>query len=239
MRDDSLPQPKRGVYDTRRASALSGVPSRTLQFWASRGIYVPSTDPGPRTRLWSWGDLLAVRAIHWFRHTGECAGVEDEERLPLRSVPMSRIREMLNHPEATGYSREQLHQLVAVSSAGELFFVFGDDQVIRADRSGQAALPRMMTLVRPYCGAPDLLEPRPSLRIIAGQLDGEPHVKGTRISTAVLYRLHRMGYSDAAIREMYPDVSERALIKRGARIRTLTPHGCVAPEPRATLRARP
>src|SRR5688572_30799038 len=40
------------------------------------------------------------------------------------------------------------------------------------------------TLVSPYLGqGPDLLDPRPLLRIIPGKLHGEPHVVDTRIPT--------------------------------------------------------
>ncbi len=63
--------PGRGVYDTHRAAALSGVPASTLHYWARTGLYTPSVSPGPHTRLWSWADLLALRAIDWFRKGDE------------------------------------------------------------------------------------------------------------------------------------------------------------------------
>ena len=58
-----LMEPGRGVYDTRRAAALSGVPISTLHYWARTRLYTPSISPGPRTHLWSWADLLVLRAI--------------------------------------------------------------------------------------------------------------------------------------------------------------------------------
>lgn len=60
-------EPGRGVYDAARAAALAGVPKTTLHYWARTGLYPPSISPGPRVRLWSWADLLALRAIDWLR----------------------------------------------------------------------------------------------------------------------------------------------------------------------------
>lgn len=201
-------EPRRGVYDTHRASALSGVPYRTLHHWAQRGIYPPSINPEPYTRLWSWGDLLAVRAIYWFRQ-----GVDPIDMdLRTRPVPMSKIREMLATIEEAGESRENLNRLIAVAENGELFLRSGEGRYMRADRSGQTVLiPEVLNLVEPFRDAPDLLEPRELIRIIPGKLHGEPHVVNTRISTAVLFRLSEMGYRDADIREMYPSVSAKAL----------------------------
>jgi uncharacterized protein (DUF433 family)/DNA-binding transcriptional MerR regulator len=195
----------RGVYDTRRASALSGVPFRTLHYWASEGVYAPSIDPEPRTRLWSWGDLLAVRAIHWFRHGGQRGNVG------APPVSMAKIRAMLRAIDALGQSREALSRLVAVSEGGDLHITLGDDHIVRADGTGQHVIPGTIRLVRPYGSGPDLLRPRTHLRIIPGKLHGEPHVEQTRIATAVLFKLHEMGYPSADILSMYPDISSSAL----------------------------
>ena len=213
MNDDPTAEPGRGVYDTRRASALAGVPYRTLHDWASKRLYAPSIAPDPRTRLWSWGDLLAVRAIHWFRKGSPDA----------KPVPMQKVREMLAAIAEAGYSRERLAHLVAVSHDGQLFIRVNSDVVdaeqggtdrfalVRADRSRQIAMPGVLQLVGPYGAAPDLLIPRQRLRIIPGKLSGEPHVQDTRITTAVLYRLDRLGYPESDILEMYPDIAPEEL----------------------------
>jgi uncharacterized protein (DUF433 family) len=207
MNDQPPVELGRGVYDTHRASALSGVPYRTLHHWASKHLYAPSIAPDPRTRLWSWGDLLAVRAIHWFRKGSPDA----------KPVPMRLVREMLATIGEIGYSRERLAQLVAVSQSGELFIVDAgvnpDDRFafVRADRSRQLAMPGVLQLVGPYGAAPNLLVPRERLRIIPGKLSGEPHVQDTRITTAVLYRLDRLGYPESDILEMYPDIAPEEL----------------------------
>src|SRR6266545_3743826 len=101
----------RGVYDAPRAAALSGVPERTLTRWAATDLYVPSISPEPRTRLWSWFDLLALRTIDWLRKPSD----------GLARVPLARIRSALEDLDARGLSTTDLHDLVLRSSAGDLF----------------------------------------------------------------------------------------------------------------------
>lgn len=201
--DEGPIEPGRGVYDTRRAAALSGVPARTLRYWASRHIYRPSIASDPRPRLWSWADLLALRAIDWFRRG---RGVEG-----FPPVGMRKIRQMLATIEEYGESPESLIRLVAVSQDNELFLTLAEQVAVRADGAHQLAMPGVLQLVRPYHTAPDLFQPWPLLRIIPSKLHGEPHIRDTRVSTAVLYRLGEMGYSQEQILAMYPGVSEDAL----------------------------
>ncbi len=214
MQQDVPFEPGRGVYDTSRAAALSGVPARTLRYWARRGIYRPSIAPDPRPRLWSWADLLALRAIDWFRRSKGSGA-------PL-PVSMQKIRQMLRVIVDQGESPEHLYRLVAVSEGGDLFLRRADDVAMRTD-SGQLAIPGILRLVTPYQAAPDLLKPRPLLRIIPGKLHGEPHIQDTRVSTAVLYRLDEMGYPSDQILAMYPSVSEDALIQAVDLERSLHP----------------
>src|SRR5207245_1315169 len=90
-----------------------------------------------------------------------------------------------------------------------------DDAVVQARPGHQIAIADVLRLVAPYVGArtggPDLLTPRPLLRIIPGKLHGEPHVAGTRIPSAMLFGLARQGYGIEAIRRMYPDASDEAI----------------------------
>ena len=68
-----------------------------------------------------------------------------------------------------------------------------------------------LAVIYPYKAGPDLLQPRPLLRIIPGKLHGEPHLVNTRISSATIYALHADGFSLAQIREMYPEADPEAL----------------------------
>jgi uncharacterized protein (DUF433 family)/DNA-binding transcriptional MerR regulator len=196
-------EPGRGVYDAGRAAALAGVPRSTLHFWAREGIYRPSVAPGPRVRLWSWGDLLALRAVDWFRPVkGEGA--------PL-GVSMRLIRQALAELDEQGIARDRLHEVLVVSHAGDLYFQLPGAPPVHAAPGRQAAMVEVLRPVRPYHGAPDLLEPRPLLRILPGKLHGEPHLLGTRITSVTVYALHAAGYTRAQIRTMYPEAQPEGL----------------------------
>ncbi len=192
----------RGVYAAPRAAALSGVPQSTLHYWARTDLYRPSISPHPRVRLWSWADLLALRAIDWLRRVKGDAQPQ--------KTSMQRIRQALQELDRQGLPRERLRQLVLVSRDGALFLK-DDGMVMRAIPGLQAGWPEMLDLVAPYHTGPDLLAPRPLLGIIPGKLHGEPHLLGTRITSATVYTLHKGGYGTEQIRAMYPEASPRAL----------------------------
>lgn len=202
---DGTIEPDRGVYNARRAAALAGIPLRTLHHWAKTGFYRPSISPDPRDYLWSWSDLLALRAVDWLRRK------KDDPDLPR--VTSQRIRWALGELERDGIPRHKLRDLM-ISEDGQLFFAEAGDAVFLADPGRQMVLPGVLNLISPYQDSgPDLLRPRPLLRIVPGKLHGEPHVVRTRISSAVLFALHQEGYSDEQIRRMYPDVSRDALLE--------------------------
>jgi uncharacterized protein (DUF433 family)/DNA-binding transcriptional MerR regulator len=191
---------RRGVYDARRASALSGVPKRTLTWWAEKGYYLPSISPAPRPRLWSWYDLLALRTIDWLRKPGK----------DIRAVPFQRIREALDEIDRRELSRADLHNLVVKTRDGVPFLKV-DQQLVRADPSGQLGMRDVLLVVEPYKVGPDLLQPRPLVRIIPGKLHGEPHLLNTRISSATIYTLHAEGFPLDRIHAMYPEADPAAL----------------------------
>ena len=201
--DERRIDPSAGVYDTPRAAALSGVPVSTLHYWSRKDIYLPSVARGPKTRLWSWGDLLAVRAIAWFR-------ARQGPGAPRR-VSMARIRAMLATLEINGIGREQLYRLVAMTEGGQLVIQMTDHDLRLAEPGQQGLLEGVLVLVRPFGSAPDLFQPRPLLRIIPGKLHGEPHLAGTRIASAVVFEFARMGYPLADIESFYPDADPEAL----------------------------
>ena len=66
----------------------------------------------------------------------------------------------------------------------------------------------LIELTRPFGSAPDLLQPRALLRIVPGKLSGEPHIEGTRITTAAVFALASAGYQEHAILQLYPDLNQ-------------------------------
>ena len=190
----------RGVYDASRAAALSGVPESTLHYWARHGIYIPSISPEPRTRYWSWIDLLTLRMIHYLRR----------DDTPAKAVAMSKIREALKELETINIPRQRSHQVV-IARAGTDFYLKVGGTVIRAASGGQTTIPNTVDLLGTYGSGPDLLKPRPQIRIVPGKLHGEPHLLNTRISSATIYALYRDGFLLDDIREMYPEAPGEAL----------------------------
>jgi uncharacterized protein (DUF433 family) len=55
---------------------------------------------------------------------------------------------------------------------------------------------------------PDLVRPRPELRIVPGKLSGSPHVAGTRVETTALAALANDGLDTARIIQLYPYLNE-------------------------------
>lgn len=141
--------------------------------------------------------------IDWLRRA------KPDHRLP--KVSIRAIRLALAQLEQLGGSRQPLHDVIAVSHAGDLFLRVGGGDLVRADASRQGAMAEVLRPVHPYHGAPDLLEPRPLLRIIPGKLHGEPHIVDTRISSAAIYALAEASYGLSQIETMYPEASRDAL----------------------------
>jgi DNA-binding transcriptional MerR regulator/uncharacterized protein (DUF433 family) len=193
--------PTRGVYDSKRAAALAGVPKSTLNYWARTELLVPSVAAHPHTRLWSWGDLLALRAIEWLRV--EKPGVS-------QATPMRQIRRALEYLADAGVRAEEFEERARVAQCGRLFLDIDSSEAFDPTTRRFAFL-EIAALIAPTAGGPNLLRPRPQLRIIPGKLSGEPHIEGTRIASASLYALALDGFSLATISSMYPRASQEAI----------------------------
>jgi hypothetical protein len=72
------------AYTADRAAALAGVPQSTLHYWAREGILTPSVS-SERVKLWSFADLMALRAVEWLRR---------KKILGAKDVPPTRMPEI-------------------------------------------------------------------------------------------------------------------------------------------------
>jgi DNA-binding transcriptional MerR regulator/uncharacterized protein (DUF433 family) len=188
-------------YEARRAASLAGVPVSTVYYWARRGIWPPAM-PNGRPKLWSYSDLLALRLIDWLRR-----GKADFE---LPHTKMSEIRTFLASVEDLGEHLSAETVKVWVEKSGRVF-VSINESVYQplGDRHLQPLIDHgMVNLVAAYEGttgisAPDLVRPRPTLRIIPGKLSSEPHVNGTRLGTQMIDALHRRGIGRSQIIDLY------------------------------------
>lgn len=197
----------RGAYSADRAAALSGVPKSTVHYWARKEILVPSISD-VRVKLWSYSDLMSLRTIAWLRATKTAPDGQD---VPATAMPA--VRRALNELAKLDLDLwvEDVGPSVAVDRRGKIVLDLGDhprhadgQQLLDAD---QFQLLRPFEISRELRG-PDLVAPRPRLRIVPGKLSGAPHVHRTRIETEALAALARRGMEAARIVLLYPVISK-------------------------------
>lgn len=208
----------RGAYTADRAAALSGVPKSTVHYWARKEILVPSISD-VRVKLWSYSDLMSLRTIAWLRATKTAPDGQDVPATAMRAV-----RRALKELAALDLDVwiEDAGPSVAVDRGGEIVLDVDDhprladgQQLLDAD---QFQLLRPFEITREIRG-PDLVAPRPRVRIVPGKLSGAPHVQRTRIETEALAALARRGLASERIVMLYPaidgaDVSDALDLER-------------------------
>ena len=203
----------RGAYTADRAAALSGVPRSTVHDWARKDVLVPRISV-ERTKLWSYADLMGLRLVYWLRHPKHAAPNGSD----VPAAPMSSVRATLD------YLRDVEQELwspngpsvVAVDRAGRIVL---DPSRAPQHPTGQTLAGRdhdVIDLLLPFetsegTNGPDLVRPRPLLRIIPGKLGGEPHVARSRVETRALAALARRGMNTGNIVRLYPALEEAAI----------------------------
>ena len=198
---------QRGVYTAERAAALSGIPRPTVYRWARTSWRVPSVSR-TRIKLWSFKDLLILRAIHWLRHP---APNSDGERFPPVPEPVARATlAELDRADLEGLRDERLS--VRVDRAGAVYVGLADD----GGGAGSRRPLDSLDLIEPFecrggSRGPDLVAPRPLLRIMPGKLGGAPHLLGTRLQTEALAAIYRQGMSRRSVYRLYPRFDPSAI----------------------------
>jgi uncharacterized protein (DUF433 family) len=195
----------KGAYTADRAAALSGVPKSTVHYWAHREILVPSISEA-RIKLWSYSDLMSLRTIAWLRATKTAPDGHD-----VPATAMSAVRRALQELLELDLDlwTEDVGPSVAVDRRGKIVL---NPQAQPQHTDGQRLLDaQQFQLLRPFeitreLRGPDLVAPRPRLRIVPGKLSGAPHVHRTRIETEALAALARRGLSSDRIVALYPAI---------------------------------
>lgn len=195
-----------GCYQATRAAALAGVPISTVYHWARHDIVVPSVS-AHRVKLWSYADLMSLRIIYWLR--------QDKPGAPPTS--MGAVRDALGQLQTLG---RDLWEPIAdgdsspirVDHTGQIHVSHGSQW---ADLSGQLLLDGCFDPLGPFDSGtghgPNLVRPRPHLRIVPGKVAGEPHLAGTRVTSLSIAALAMRGFKLRAITEMYPDEDPKAI----------------------------
>ncbi len=198
-----------GAYTAERAAALSGVPKSTVHYWARQGHLVPSVAQKPR--LWSYTDLLALRTIYWLRQPKSASDL----RVPATSMrKVKRALERLKELDLDLF--EQGRPIVAVTLDGEV--VLHTPTAPLQETAGQYLAPGVVDILGPFEGlegmkGPDLLRPRPTLRILPRKISGAPHVEGTRLPTQSIWALAGRGFTVEQIAKIYPFVTPGAILE--------------------------
>jgi uncharacterized protein (DUF433 family) len=180
-----------GCYEAPRAAALSGVPLSTLYEWARKEVVVPSISAVP-LKLWSYQDLLLLRAVHWLRSRSSAA------------TKMPEIKAALAQTVRLGLDPWSTNVRIYVDARGSLYIQGPTERI--TDVHGQSVAevpPEHIDLLDVFERAPNLVQPNRALRITPGRLSGEPYVQGTRIGSLDLFALKRSGYDEGAIADMY------------------------------------
>ena len=197
-----------GAYAAERAAALSGVPKSTIHWWARNDILVPQVSP-TKVKLWSYADLMSLRVIYWLRRKKT---TEKGTEIPRSS--MRAVRRALKFLETLDVSPWH--------AAGSTLFVDESGKIYMKpptglqDLEGQREQDDFLNLVAPFATAegtrgPDLVRPRPELRIVPGRISGSPHIVDTRIETRALAALKDDGFDEGAIHKLYPYVSAKQI----------------------------
>jgi uncharacterized protein (DUF433 family) len=200
---------ERGAYTADRAAALSGVPKSTVHHWARKELVVPSISP-ERVRLWSYTDLMGLRAIYWLRHPKPAPNGEQIPPTPMRIVREALAE--LDRIDLNIWDEESRRYMVRVTRHGEIYFGPADQPVPVSVQPQLEAL----DLIEPFesedgLRGPDLVEPRPRLRIIPGKLAGAPHLVRTRLETEALAAIARRGVTKQNLYRLYPRFDQKAI----------------------------
>lgn len=199
---------ERGAYTAERAAALSGVPKSTVHHWAREALLVPSISP-TRVKLWSYIDLMGLRTMYWLRHPKPGP---DGAQIP--PTPMSKVREALAELDKIdlGFWDEELGYMVRVTREGEIH--------VGSANESRPLEPQLrmevLDLIEPFesedgIRGPNLVVPRPRLRIIPGKLAGAPHLQRTRLETEALAAIARRGVSNQNVYRLYPRFDPAAI----------------------------
>lgn len=199
---------RRGAYTAERAASLSGVPKSTVHHWARKEWLVPSVSL-TRVKLWSYTDLMGLRAIHWLRHPKP---TPDGEEIPR--TPMSVVREALAELDRIDLDlwEEKRGFMVRVDRAGTVHVGPIDDS-----KPVGSQLPlENLDLIEPFeseigIRGPNLVAPRPQLRIVPGKLGGAPHLLRTRLQTEALAAISRRGIVRENVYRLYPRFDHAAI----------------------------
>ncbi|MDP9093437.1 MAG: DUF433 domain-containing protein [Actinomycetota bacterium] len=198
----------RGFYSATRASQLSGIPERTVYYWANHDVLVPD-HMNARPKSWSYRDLVLLRLIAFLR----------QHRVDLGEAAQ------LARRFRRDFGGSNAHLSETKVSAAEGGYAVGPSMDVN-ELSGQPAFEIMVDIAGHFdLMAPidvrsdgvsrdvhvhgvNLVHPSPRTAISPWVMSGEPVVTNSRISTGTLLALHEnRGMASVDLVELYPSLT--------------------------------
>ncbi len=150
---------------------------------------------------------MALRVVSWLRHAKPA---EDGAELP--ASPMPKVRKalaLLDELALDPWSRDAgAASPLLVDRSGDIYVRAGDS-ILSLHRQPVLLSNDVLGLTAPFDSAglrgPDLLRPRPHLRIVPSKVAGEPHVEHSRLTTQTIAALARRGYTAGQIAGLYDE----------------------------------
>ena len=176
-------------------------------------MLVPSIS-AERIKLWSYPDLMGLRIIYWLRQVKHAP---DGAAIPRTAMPAVReAQAQLAELDLRLWS-EETGPNVRVDRGGNVFVDSKPDpEAPNRQRALNTGDDDWLDVLDPFLSGkgskgPNLVRPRPTLRIVPGKLGGSPHVVHTRLESQALGALATNGLSVSKIYRLYPTVEPRAI----------------------------
>jgi uncharacterized protein (DUF433 family) len=177
--------------------------------WAATGLIVPSISP-VQEKLWSYADLMALRIVAWLRKPPKPASDDADEERKRSASSMRQVRAALAILDQRGmdlWTRDEYDDSPLLVDRGGGIHIREGDHFL--DLGGNESFPMAdwLDLLGPFDfdgqRGPNLLAPKPHLRIAPERVSGEPHVENTRLTTRTLAGMSARGFSIDRIVDMY------------------------------------
>jgi uncharacterized protein (DUF433 family) len=156
-------------------------------------------------KLWSYADLIGLLAIYWLRRQRQTTDLGVDILAASKAAVRRALEELCKLGTRTWQPGNR--HAIFVDSAGQISLEQPEGaQDLHGQRGG------LLDLLAPFENregnrGPDLVRPRPGLRILPGKLGGSPHVVGTRNETRAIAALARDGFTTDGILAVYPHLT--------------------------------
>lgn len=183
------------AFTVAATSALSGATVSQLYNWRRTGLLSPEIEPKNPPLLYSFRDIVALRAVALLR----------------KETSLQRIRKAFRHAAEVDLT-EHPSQWALVDIGTSIVLQHGDSQIDVVANPGQV-LANLGDVMAPFDDVVNLRRPRPHLQVREQRLGGWPTIEGTRVPFDIVARLIADGtIAPEDVPDYYPSVSAEAAL---------------------------